>query len=381
MGRFTLDELECDEIHAAVIERRADLNKRKTKLLEDGLPEAAEGIDKRLRLYDSHDGPDGVARAGLVRLFAPQRDIESDVEQQRRTDGQQDIFGGGAETGGAPRTGSAKVDSSAPGDNAGDEIEGVDYEVIPQGRRLAATSTLTIESALAILEQIARVLKAGPAHLDDAEFDNYATAVVAVVPAMNPGIDPEHVRGHVLEELRAAEDNAHGLAHYVERNVALIRDLRDNPPAPKAPTAPGFIPTFKKLTDEERDKLDEDERAEYDEELAEFEKETAELAQDVTIETPLTDAAATALRGVVFPPAPEPAASTGDEGLSFETPSDRGETKAPEGGTNAGEAGTKPAAGETAPPAEPDAKGKGKGKKKDPSAPAKKRGRNPKGQK
>lgn len=352
MGRFTLEELECDEIHAALVERRADLNKRKTKLIEDGLPEAADGIDKRLRLYDQHDGPDGKARAGLVRMFAPQRDIESEAEQARRgegrnPDGQQDIFGGGAETGGASR-GSAKVDSSAPGDNAGEEIVDVDYEIIPEGRRLSASSTLTIESALKILEQVARILLAGPAHLDDADFDNFANAVVAVVPAMNPAVDPEYVRAHVLEELRAADDNAHGLAHYVQRNVEAIRDLRDNPPAPKSDAEP---PQFIELTAEERDGLTDEDRAEYDAELAEYRDAMAKHVADVEAQkpapgdSPISDTAADALRAVVFPDAETDRDIVGD--LSFETPADRGETEAGESGTNDGSGETKAANGET----------------------------------
>lgn len=371
MGRFVLDELECDEIHAALIERRADLNKRKTKLLEDGLPEAAEGIDKRLRLYDSHDGPDSKPRAGLVRMFAPQRDVESEAEQTGRDrDGQQDIFGGGAETGGARRAGGATtVDSSAPGDNAGDEVIDVDYEIIPEGRRIAAKSTLTIESALNILSQIARILLAGPAKLDEADYLNFANAVLVVVPAMNPGVDPEYVRAHVLEELAAADDNAHGLAHYVQRNVDAICDLRDNPPAPKGDRFEHGQDPFVELSAEELGDLDDDEREEYqaekathDEAIAAAEREKAEREPGA----PVSDAVAAALRGVVFPQGAEPT----DGGLTFETPGDRGETDAPEGETKGPESETKPGAGETTD--QPDAAG-GKAK-----GTGKKRGRKPK---
>lgn len=337
MGRFTLEELECDEIHAALKDRQSELTKKVSKLEDEGLPEAAEGVRVRLRLYDAHEGPGGTARTGLVRMFAPQRDIEAEAEQSRReagearrTDGQQDIFGGGAETGGRKRDASASV----PSDNAGGEIQDVDFEIIPEGRRIGAKSTLTIESALAILAQVGRILLAGPAAITDEEFDNYARAVVAVLPAMNPAMDPEHVRAHVMDELRAADDRGHGLAHYVNRNVDAIRDLRENPPAPKSTATPTFV----ELTAEEIAELEPDEKAEY---LAEKAKHD-EVAQVESIEAPLADAAAEALRAVVFP-TPAPADGRGaDGGLSFETPNTAGETNAPTGET-------KPAAGETKP--------------------------------
>lgn len=348
MARFTLDELECDEIHAALIERRDDLNKRKTKLLEDGLPEAADGVGTRLRLYDGHDGPDGQPRAGLVRMFAPQRDIEAEVDQARRgetrdRDGQQDIFGGGAETGGRTKAASA---STVPADTAGAEVVDVDFEIIPEGRRIGAKSTITIESALAILAQIARVLLGGPAFLDDAAYDNFAAAVVAVLPALNPDIDPDHVTGQVMEEFRDAEDNAHTLAHYIERNVALIRDKIDNP-IPKKPAEPVDGAT-----------------ATPGEELAEVVDDTMKATD------PVDDGSADALRKVVFPAAPAAEAAEGreaDGGLSFETPPDRG-AEAPAGEPKPADPDAK------APPADPKAadsgttkpkeKGKGKGGRK-----------------
>lgn len=381
MGRFTLEELECDEIHAALKDRQGELTKKVSKLEDEGLPEAAEGVRMRLRLYDSHEGPGGTARAGLVRMFAPQRDIESEAEQARRNagearnpKGQQDMFGGGAETGGRPRGAAASV----PSDNAGAEIVDVDFEIIPEGRRIGAKSTLTIESALAILAQVGRILLAGPAAITDDEFDNYARAVVAVLPAMNPAMDPEHVRAHVMDELRAADDRAHGLAHYVNRNVDAIRDLRENPPAPKSDTEPKFVP----LDDEELADLDDDERKEYDAAKAKAEaaidaaNARGELAQVESIEQPLSDAAAAALRAVVFP-TPTPAEGSdgrdADGGLSFETPNTAGETNGTEAGTKPAEGETKPAEGGTTNEAS-DALDKGAKKK------ARKRGK-PKGEK
>lgn len=361
MGRFTLEELECDEIHAALVERRADLAKRAEKLIADGLPEAAAGVRVRLTLYDAHEGPDQKTRAGLVRMFAPQRDIESEVEQKRRGEqrdgnGEQDLFGGGAETGGRPR--SAKATTPPP-----DDIPDVEYEIIPEGRRIAARSTLTIETALRVLAHMARHLLAGPSQLAEAEYDHYAGMVVAALPSMHPTIDPEYLRAHVMDELRAAADNAHALAHFLERNVDQIRDLRDNPPAPKSDTPAPLA--FVELTAEERDALEPDERTEYDAELAEHkaaQEKAGELATVVAVDEPLEAAAAEALKGYTFAPEPEP--ETGrdvDGGLSFETP---GATEGADGATEPGSDATKPAGGATEPPTEGDGKGKKKGRGK-----------------
>lgn len=118
MGKYRLDDMEADEVYHALCDRKELLEKRKKDLLEkDGLAEASEAVDVRLRLYIT-DG-DSV---GLIRLFAPQRDAFAQRERERQkrdANGGADLFGGGVETGGghpAGETVKAAYDNAKPGD-------------------------------------------------------------------------------------------------------------------------------------------------------------------------------------------------------------------------------------------------------------------------
>ncbi|HET9012231.1 MAG TPA: hypothetical protein VFN38_10490 [Gemmatimonadaceae bacterium] len=102
MDRPKISEEEREEIHTALLERKEKLDKLREKAEDAKVPGAAEAYDKILALYiDTGEG------AGLTRLFAYQPDMrdESRYGEERDANGGQDLFGGGAETGGAQALG------------------------------------------------------------------------------------------------------------------------------------------------------------------------------------------------------------------------------------------------------------------------------------
>lgn len=119
VGRIT--EEERVEIVAALQDRREALGKLADATEKRNIP--TDYIEERLGLYTSRNGS-----PGLLALFGVQPDVEDEIN--RRSDraaasGEQDLWGGGAETGGAPRE--KKDDPNVK--------EGV--EVTPKERRVA----------------------------------------------------------------------------------------------------------------------------------------------------------------------------------------------------------------------------------------------------
>lgn len=253
MGRYELDEVEADEVYHALMGRKMDLDKTAKSLEEkEGLPEAAAQVRNRIERY-MPNGEGKASRPGLLRLFAPQRDIEAEAAQgreERDANGQQDAFGGGGETGGGhpageivPGAGATtkrgrKGKTKVADDQAAAPAVDVEYEVIPEGRRLGGPTTPTLDTlsdagrdALNRLEGIAANLLDGPATIDAGEFTDEAVRVLELMPSINPGIDLAIASAHLTGEYRDSPENAHHLAYYVKRQTDA---LRDEPPAPAA---------------------------------------------------------------------------------------------------------------------------------------------------
>jgi hypothetical protein len=91
-----ISEEERQEIVAALQDRKKALGKLADATEKRDIP--TDHIDERLALYTGSS-----ERPGLLRLFGYQGELQDDKRMQRDPQGQQDIFGGGAETGGAPR--------------------------------------------------------------------------------------------------------------------------------------------------------------------------------------------------------------------------------------------------------------------------------------
>lgn len=98
-----LDEHELSELNLAISQRRAALESRMKSLREkEGLPEAADVVQRTLTLYLPGDGG-----PGLSALFTPQKTLDEEAariaRERRNVDAngvnQQDMFGGGTEVG------------------------------------------------------------------------------------------------------------------------------------------------------------------------------------------------------------------------------------------------------------------------------------------
>jgi hypothetical protein len=282
MARYELDEFEADEIFHALVGRKADLDKRAKDLEEkDGLPEAAQAVRQRIELY-MPNGEGKNARPGLLRTFAPQRDIEAETrnereraEGERAADGSQDLFGGGAETGGGHPAGERVVlDTNTPAtetdgaaetpaekpkrsrkkkgvgvaDDAvvvgsSDGPQDAEYEIIDASRRLAAggagegaavdeTSEATAEGTmrdLDTLERLGRDLVNGDATLDREIYNTYAVNVSGLIVRTHPSIDAEALRAQVYEEFAESDENAHHLGYLAIRTAETVRDAMTKP--------------------------------------------------------------------------------------------------------------------------------------------------------
>lgn len=94
----SISEEERSEIRAALIQRQKWLNDKIKQLMEGNVP--TDHLEERVVLYvGTSENP------GLLRLFSTQAELQDQKrteEPKRAHDGQQDAFGGGAETGGAP---------------------------------------------------------------------------------------------------------------------------------------------------------------------------------------------------------------------------------------------------------------------------------------
>jgi hypothetical protein len=255
MARFQLDEMECDEIYHALLERKQSLDKIAKKLEEDeGLPEAAQQVRKRISLYVSDDA---TKKVGLTQRFKPQSDLTTEAHDvdDRDPDRQQDAFGGGAETGGGHKAGetvkgakkakkkgdgksaAATATVKAADAKANDDVTDADFEIIPEGRRLnggpaesapaqndAPPIAPKVLDAVNRVDQIAEGLLAGPAAINDDEYTAELSRVLELVPAMNPNIDRGYLEAHLGQELRgSSEGNAHALAYFLQRQVSAIR--------------------------------------------------------------------------------------------------------------------------------------------------------------
>lgn len=275
MARYTLDEIESDEVYHALAARKLDLDKLAKTLEErDGLPEAAQQVRNRIALYmPNGEGRD--TRPGLIRLFAPQRDIEAEAQanrDERSPDGQQDAFGGGAATGGghpagevvpggaAPKKSRKRKGSAAVAGDAGEgassespgEVTDVDFEVIPEARRLVSASTPTLANlppdgldALDRLESIAANLLDGPPTITPADFDAEAVRVFELLPKVNPGLDLDYAGEVFNGEFRNSDGNAHSIAFFVKRQTDAIRNEpapANEAPATEAPADPADVP-------------------------------------------------------------------------------------------------------------------------------------------
>lgn len=242
MAHYDLDELEADEIFHALVGRKGDLDSRVKSLGEkDGLPEAAEAVRKRIELY-MPSGEGDAKRVGLIRLFAPQRDLEDErenarAEQERDPSGGQDLFGGGAETGGGtPAGGRGKAKRGKGATNNGATNNGADAA---PSQETPDTPSLTDPVAQAIADPIALALEqlaglaidllAGDVKVEPEIFRGYAIPVLDLLPKANDAIDRDVMTAMVNGDLAGMEDNAHALAHFIQRNVDAIREAREKP--------------------------------------------------------------------------------------------------------------------------------------------------------
>lgn len=94
---ITIDEQQRAEIFTALQDRKAAIAKHAKDLTKDGIADAAAVVERRLALYTTN-GPS----VGLLAMFALQTDLDEErtkAGEVRDPEGQQDIFGGGAETG------------------------------------------------------------------------------------------------------------------------------------------------------------------------------------------------------------------------------------------------------------------------------------------
>lgn len=237
MAHYDLDELEADEIFHALVGRKGDLDSRVKSLGEkDGLPEAAEAVRKRIELYmPSGDGD--TKRVGLIRLFAPQRDLEAErenarAEEARDANGGQDLFGGGAETGGgtpAGGKGKAKRGKGATTESA----DTAPRQGTPDTPSLTdPVAQATADPVALALEQLAGLavdLLAGDVKVAPEIFRGYAVPVLDLLPKANAAIDRDVMAAMVNGDLAGLEDNAHALAHFIQRNVDAIREAREQP--------------------------------------------------------------------------------------------------------------------------------------------------------
>jgi hypothetical protein len=201
MARYELDELEADEVYHSLMGRKMDLDARAKSLSEkDGLPEAADAVRKRIEIY-MPNGEGDAAKPGLLRLFAPQREIENERQaargdETRAADGGQDLFGGGAETGGGVPAG--QTEPAKP-------------------KRTRGRKKGEPDIAPAPVSSDAPPAPETPADPVEIALDQLTT------------LSNDLLLELVNDTLRTEAHNAHGLGHFVQRQVALVRDAREKP--------------------------------------------------------------------------------------------------------------------------------------------------------
>lgn len=96
-----IDDAQRAEILVALIDRKAAIAKHVKDLTKDSLGDVAAVAERRLALYTTQTGAGG--RVGLVAMFSLAPDLDEErvkAGEVRDPEGQQDIFGGGAATGG-----------------------------------------------------------------------------------------------------------------------------------------------------------------------------------------------------------------------------------------------------------------------------------------
>lgn len=226
MASYELNDLEADEVFHALVERKSTLEKRVKSLGEqDGLPEAAEAVRKRISLYmpTGQEGDD--YRPGLVRLFAPQRELDAERDEQRKDEerdpnGQQDIFGGGAETGGRKRKKGAAAETPPAEPPTAPAAEATEEPAAPPA------PADPVELALEQLASLAADLVKGEEMMEPDIYRGYAVPVLELLPKINGAFDVDYLRTHINQELSG---NAHALSHFISRQVDQVREARERP--------------------------------------------------------------------------------------------------------------------------------------------------------
>jgi hypothetical protein len=235
MARYELDELEADEVYHSLMGRKMDLDARAKSLSEkDGLPEAADAVRKRIEIY-MPNGEGDAAKPGLLRLFAPQREIENERQaargdETRAADGGQDLFGGGAETGGGVPAG--QTEPAKPKRTRGRKKGEPDIAPAPvssDAPPAPETPADPVEIALDQLTTLSNDLLNGESDVEPDIYRGYAVPVLELIPKINPTFDADVLLELVNDTLRTEAHNAHGLGHFVQRQVALVRDAREKP--------------------------------------------------------------------------------------------------------------------------------------------------------
>lgn len=234
MSRYELDDLESDEAYQAFVERKAMLEAIVKRLNErDGLPEAAEAVRKRIEIY-MPNGQGTAERPGLLRLFGPQHHLDAErhnqqADEERDANGGQDLFGGGAETGGRTRKGRGKKTQLAdgtPAEEAHPAALGEPTEPAPSEEPPVIDP---IDTALGQLDEYANSLLQHDGRIEETIYQASAVPVMDLLMIINPALDRELLTWQVNDELAHGDENAHELGWLIQRHVSAIREAREKP--------------------------------------------------------------------------------------------------------------------------------------------------------